>query len=121
MPDYKINDVTLGQPTQVRWILPPVKGVDGTGMKRYGPYHTFELNWNLMNETDFNVLMEIWRGHYNSGTASITVPEYNIIGADWATGFVTYTGTYMDRPEYGNYNNTYHQNVKVTLRRIFIP
>lgn len=111
----KINNTAITEPTTVKWIFPKEKGINGNGKKLYDPYYSVEMNWNFLSPNDFNVLMTAWQTMYNSGTASVEIPALN--GTNYATG--TYTAL-IDRPEYGNYNNMFHQNVKLMLRRIVI-
>lgn len=128
MPDanlnvHRINNNQLPSPTSGKWIIPVQKGIDGSGIKRYAKYHSYEMSWNLLGLVDFETLMTVWRGHYNSGTAEIRLPPYDFTsGTDWIItgGFINVTGCIVDRPEFDQYDNKNHRGVKMLIRKISI-
>lgn len=113
---YQFNNNNLPSPTIGDWNIPDVRGENGGGQKRYDRYFSFEINWNYMDYSDFNGLMNVWKGHYNSGTAVVNLPMFQ--NTQWY--FQEYSGVVVDRPEFNQYYNTHYRDVKVMIRKIAI-
>ena len=117
VPTVTINGNTVPQPTEMNWTWPKMRGQDGNGMPRYEPYASLELVWNRLTQEDFYTLYNTWRGHYNSGTGNITLPQAN--GSVY--NFITYSGTYFDMPQSNSaYDTNYVADVRMIIRRVTI-
>lgn len=120
---HRINGWQLPSPTAGKWIAAEQKGIDGAGIKRYNRFYSYEITWDYLNLSEYELLITIWKGQYNSGTSAIRVPPYDFVtGSDWLItgGFVNLSGVIVDRPEYDRYDNKYHRGVKMLIRRINI-
>lgn len=115
-PDFEINNIDLPAPSRHGWKIPDDKGFNGNGAKQYTPYFTYELNWDELTQEEFRSIYNIWKGHYNSGTASVKIPEYNAATYQ----FTTYTGVLMDQPSVGGYSENYVLSVNVVIRKITV-
>lgn len=115
-PNFQINGNTLPSPSFHRWIIPEDRGIDGLGQKRYNPYSSFEINWSSMDQSDFNSLNTVWLGQYGSGTSTVRLPQYDVS----TYAFKNYTGTVVDKPTNGNYNENFVNDVKILIRKITI-
>lgn len=113
-PAYVINGNSLPAPKDHKWIEPDAKGDNGNGQRLYTPYFSYELSWDKLTQTEFQGLLTIWLGGYLSGTYNAVLPQYN--GGSY--GFITYSGTVLDRPMSGGYYENYVNNVKLTIRKI---
>lgn len=114
---FTINGNTVPIPSEVNWDYPKMRGVDGNGMPRYEPYSQMNLNWNRLLQSDFYTLFRIWQGHYNSGTAVITLP--NAVGSDY--GVTVYSGVYLDMPQSNAaYDTNYLSDIRMIVRKVTI-
>lgn len=114
-PDFRINNNRIPDPTDSNWIIAETRGIDGIGQKRYTPYFSYQITYNNISPIDYySGILAIWNGHYMSGTAVVKLPKYN--GSDYV--FSEYSGTIIDRPEIGKYNNNFISDVKITIRKI---
>ena len=114
-PDFEINGNDLPNPTEFKWILPEVRGIDGFGNKRFDPYYSMEIRWDYLTQEEFySGINRVYLGHFNSGSATSRLPEY--YGATY--GFKNYSGTIIDRPEVSNYVQNFVKDVKLIIRKI---
>lgn len=116
-PDFQINGNSIPNPTESKWVLPEVRGIDGFGYKRFDPFYSYELRWDFLTQEEFySGVWRIYQGHFLSGGARVQLPSYD----NPTYGFETYSGTIMDRPEIGNYYQNHVRDVKLTIRKIRI-
>lgn len=113
---YFINNNRLPSPTMAKWIEPEVRAENGAGVERYNKYLGYEITWDRLSYPEFNGLNNVWKGHYNSGSAVVNLPQYQ--GTQWY--FQEYSGTIVDRPKFARYNNTYYQDVRIVIRKITV-
>jgi len=116
LPAFKINNNTLPSPVSHRWIIPEDKGFNGSGQRLYTPYFNYEISWSFLTQSEFQNIYNIWLGYYNSGTASVDLPQFN--SSSYA--FTTYTGVTIDHPVVNAYRENYVEDIKITIRRVKI-
>jgi len=115
LPSFKLNGVSLPSPTSAQWVIPTERGKDLTGQTRYNGLFGFTLTWNLLTQTEYNLLYTTWLGHYGSGTATAQLPEYN----NATYQFRVYSGCVFDMPIFGSpYDTNYPSAIKIEIRRI---
>ena len=116
-PAYKINGVALPTPRECQWQAPQEKGIRGDGTKLYNPYYSVEIRWMFLTATEYALLYTTWQGTYNSGTATVDLPQYK----NATYQFHQYSGTIIDMPDAQNpLDYEYYPNVKMTIRKITV-
>lgn len=97
---YKINGVTItAQPTSGAWQKRDLLGTDGNGHSVYPGYRRFEMQWNLMEESDFAQVQAFYDSLVITGSVVVELPEY---GAN-AYQFKAYTGCIIHEPTINDY------------------
>lgn len=113
-PAFIINGVSIPSPSNHKWRIPTIKGIDGGGNARYDPYYEYELLWNFLEQDDYEILYRTWQGTYNSGTSVANLPRLN--AASYA--FREYSGVVIDMPTMEGYDHNYALNIKMVIRKI---
>jgi hypothetical protein len=112
---YAINGTDFPlQPSYGRWETRGVVGVDGNGRTIYPKVRSFEIGWDLV---PIDNLDDIIGAQISSVTGSVIVdlPRWN---APNNYTFRSYTGTYIDDIEVGQYFEKHVTDVRMYIKNI---
>ena len=122
VPTFKINGITMPQPTQFKWNFPAIIGINGAGKQRLYPFWGCTLTWDYVTLNEYSTLLNTYYGVI-SGAVYVQLPQVFTTQDLSLTGtrVLTYNNVQVDAPiaDIG-YENTYIQNVKMTIRQITI-
>ena len=112
---YSINGTTFVlQPTIGKWLPRERLGIDGNGHPIYAPYREFEIEWELVDPSDFNQLQTFFSSVNNTGSAVVELPQYG--AATYI--FYSYTGCVVREPEFAEYFNQHQSRATLLITRI---
>lgn len=101
------------QPSTFQWGNRDVLGRDGRGRAVYPALGTFEMLWGIMSTSELDQMLDFFSAS-TTGTVVIDLPEWGNSGYL----FKSYSGTLLDRPEVGEYFETYVTNVRLVATNI---
>ena len=111
---YAVNGVAFPlQPSYGKWGGRDSLGVDGNGRTIYPKVRTFEMGWDLMATADLDDLNNAHASSI-SGTVVVDLPQW---GASTYT-YYSYSGTYIDDVEVGEYYVGFVSDVRLLVRNI---
>jgi hypothetical protein len=111
---YAINGVELSlQPSTANWVGRDKLGTDGNNRPIYPSIHSFEMKWELMPVSDLSRLIN---AQLSSVTGSLVVDLPKWGDANYT--FYSYSGTYVDEPEVGEYFVEHVTNVRFLISGI---
>ena len=112
---YKLNGVELDpQPTTGEWIDRRMLGRDGNGRPIYEPTRQFKLTWGLLYPEDYNSLQDVFLSVGATGTIVSDLPTYTT----GTYAFRSYTGTYINEPEMGEFFTGHYKDVMLLITNI---
>lgn len=114
MGDYKINGVSVQDPTNGEWINPRSLGYSGSGRVVYPPLREFRLEWNLMSISDFDTVRDEWRKDQITGSVTADLPD--LLANSYV--FRTFSGCHLQEPEVGQYFEQYVMDVVLVVTAI---
>jgi hypothetical protein len=111
---YAINGVELSlQPSTANWVGRDKLGTDGNNRPIYPSIHSFEMKWELMPVSDLSRLIN---AQLSSVTGSLVVDLPKWGDANYT--FYSYSGTYVDEPEVGEYFVEHITNVRFLINNV---
>jgi len=110
---YKINGITIEQPTSGKWIIHPVMGLDGYGRPIYSAVAEYELTWNVLNTTGMYQLHSLYLAS-STGSAIVDLPQF----MSYAYSFQSYTGCVLYEPQPQQFFAEYYLGVAMTIGNI---
>jgi hypothetical protein len=112
---YAINGIALDpQPTDGSWVSQQPEDRDGNGRPIYASVAEYELMWALAPTSLFQALLAHSVSTSTTGSVTATLPQYN--EDDYV--FTTYSGCFVERPEFDKYFENYMTNVRVRIGHI---
>lgn len=109
---YAINgtDLTL-QPTQGGWRERDSYGQDGGSHFIYSRVRSYELSWQLINQSDLTQIINFYNTVQNTGTVSVDLPQW---GAS-QFGFARYSGCVISEPAVSQYFLDHTMDVRLLI------
>lgn len=112
---FALNGSNLNlQPSTFGWENRDSLGTDGNGRLMYSSLGSFQLYWGLMSTSELNQLISIFDTVSTTGTVVADLPQWG--HNDYY--FKSYSGAIMQRPQVGEYFNTYVTDVRLILSNI---
>lgn len=111
---FALNGNTILEPTTHKWVIPNSYGTSGQGRILYPGIYAYELNWAVMLQTEYNVLVNA----YMSGSVVSSLPVWRGANITGSYTFQNYTGTYLSLPEFASYFEGTYQNVKLVINNV---
>jgi hypothetical protein len=114
---FALNGNILLNPTTHNWVAPASYGTSLVGRVLYGGVLSYELNWSMLNQEQFNVLVNT----YVSGSCVADLPPWRGVATPpYLYDFESYTGTYLSMPSYQSYFEGNYQGVKVLINNVIV-
>jgi hypothetical protein len=111
---YAINGVELSlQPSTANWVGRDKLGTDGNNRPIYPSIRSFELKWELMPVSDLKQLID---AQLSSVTGSLVVDLPKWGDANYT--FHSYSGTYVEEPQVGEYFVEHATNVLLLINNV---
>lgn len=110
---YKLDGVTIPQPTTGKWEPRDELGRDGIGKPSYPGVRDFRLVWEYISPDDANTLYGLYKAKESTGTHVISLPAYDALYT-----FKEYSGCQMTEPEFGEFFETHVSNFSFLVARI---
>lgn len=107
------SNLTL-QPSTFGWENRDVLGTDGNGKPIYSALGSFQMYWGLMSTSELRQLILISDSVSATGTVVADLPEWG--NADYY--FKSYSGAVMQRPQVGEYFNTFVTDVRLVISNL---
>ena len=112
---YKINGVEITlQPTSGRWIPRRSLGIDGLGHPIYPALRSYELQWGLLSDVEYNQLQTFFDAVISTGTAVVDLPKYG----DSTYAFYSYSGCTLSEPEPSRFFAEHYTDVGLIINKI---
>lgn len=112
---YAINGTNLTlQPTQGGWKERESYGQDGNAHFIYATPRSYELNWQLISQSDLAQLINFFNTVQSSGTVTVDIPQWG------ASSFVfqRYSGCVLSEPSVDAYFIEHTTNVRLLIVNI---
>ena len=115
---FSVNGNVLPNPSTHKWVKPPTYGTSGAGRTLYPGVLQYDMSWTMMSQAEYNLLLN----SYVSGTTMVaSLPEWQGLAvAPEPYEFRTYSGTYIDMPEYQSYFEGQYQGVRVLINNVTV-
>jgi hypothetical protein len=112
---YQINSTGLPlEPEEGRWLPQRLLEYDGNGRPIYPATREFEIRWGLLTAGQAWQLQEWFQTIDATGTISADLPRYA-----WPSyEFRTYSGIYMQQPEFNIFFTENYTDVRLLLTNI---
>ncbi len=107
------SNLTL-QPSTFGWENRDGLGTDGNGKPIYSALGSFQMYWGLMSTSELRQLILISDAVSATGTVVADLPEWG--NADYY--FKSYSGAIMQRPQVGEYFNTFVTDVRLVISNL---
>lgn len=112
---FALNGANLTlQPSTFGWEDRDSLGVDGNGRPIYSSLGSFQMYWGLMSTSELKQLVDVFDTVSSTGTVVSDLPEWG--HNDYY--FKSYSGTIMQRPQVGEYFNSYVTDVRLVITNI---
>lgn len=112
---FALNGANLTlQPSTFGWENRDTLGVDGNGRPVYSALGSFQMFWGIMSTSELEQLITIFDTVSVTGTVVADLPEWG--HSDYY--FKSYSGTVLNRPQVGEYFNSYVTDVRVIITKI---
>ena len=112
---YKINGTAITlQPTSGNWVNREIAGYTGNQNPIYPGLRSYELSWDIIEESDLYQLQGFFNGITASGSVVAELPKY----ADATYNFFAYTGCMLNEPQIGPFFEQHPMQAKLLISRI---
>lgn len=111
---YAVGGINILQPTTHKWADDDLVSYDGNGRPVYPAIKSYELGWQLMSHSDFQQLLSASLYSISTGTVVVDLPRWgnqNFV-------FYSYSGTYVNKPNYGGFFMEHYEDVSLTISNI---
>lgn len=112
---FALNGTNLTlQPSTFGWENRDSLGIDGNGRPIYSSLGSFQMYWGLMSTSELAQLVGIFDTVSTTGSVVADLPEWGNSGYY----FYPYSGVVMQRPQVGDYFNSYVTDVRLVITNI---
>jgi hypothetical protein len=116
MGDYKINGISIADPTSGTWVPNRPLDYSGEGRPVYPPLRDFKIQWNLMAIADLDVIRDEWQKDQATGTVTVDLPDIK----QNSYLFRTFSGCHLEEPQASQYFEQYATEVILVVTAIRI-
>lgn len=116
---FKINGVEFLDPTIHRWMPRAMLGIAGNGHPIYAGVREYEFTWQLASIGDYYQLLQAFDNLSGTSYAVLELPTFHSTGT--YEPFYAYSGCVLREPEFSEWFNGYHRDIKLTVTNIRTP